>query len=319
MKKTKIIALIIVAGVFIGLLVYIRHNYLISYIKSESMEPTYYRGDIVIVRRGDPREIKVGDVIVFREPNGNDLILHRVVYIEERDGKLYFLTKGDNPVTNPYIDSWGGQYWVPEDLVVGKLVGRVPYLGLFFLYLDEPGARLMFIMIVVLLFALYMNATGEERPSVAPLTAYLKGARLKIVVVVILMLFMVVVVSISFIGRGEANVDVIRPVSVYKSGDKSYIVVRLRIISRISRVEAIKYIAVNASVDTAVYGYGCWEIKYPFYGEKNVSIAIVLNATISVEDLSTKLVLYFQVLIKNYLSGKTRVMNLKSKALRMTI
>lgn len=151
-NTNKNVAIVIICIALIGIFLYMRCLYIISYVESESMEPTYCKGDIVIIKKVPPSQISIGDVIVFKEPPpGNKLILHRVAYIEEKDGKLYFVTKGDN---NPNIDRW---VWVPEDYVLGKLVGRVPYLGYFFLSLDEPGARLMFILIVILTFMIYWS------------------------------------------------------------------------------------------------------------------------------------------------------------------
>jgi len=59
-----------------------------------SMQPTYYAGDVVIVRQVPPEEIQVGDVILFR--HNRAAIVHRVVAIQEQNGQRVFITKGDN-------------------------------------------------------------------------------------------------------------------------------------------------------------------------------------------------------------------------------
>jgi len=83
-------------------------------------------GDIMILRGKKPEDMKLGDVMVF---NGNrrDPIIHRVIKKWEEDGKYYFQTKGDNPVTNK--KSMSLELRIPEDDVIGYAMVRVPLLG----------------------------------------------------------------------------------------------------------------------------------------------------------------------------------------------
>ena len=98
-----------------------------------SMEPSLYPGDIAIMRKVKPENIKDGDVIqYFRR---NIFIIHRVIDIDE-DGE--FQTKGDN---NSAPDS----ELVGVGQVRGKMIGTVPKLGMLRLILtrrsqptDEP-------------------------------------------------------------------------------------------------------------------------------------------------------------------------------------
>jgi hypothetical protein len=84
------------------------------------------------------------DIIVFHRPdNPSELIVHRIAATTTVDGKLYFFTKGDgNPPVKwpaslvPYMyDQWYSsdpnvpQGAVSEDLVVGKVIMRVPLIG----------------------------------------------------------------------------------------------------------------------------------------------------------------------------------------------
>ena len=86
---------------------------------SNSMVPTFYRGDMIIVY-GD-KDIKVGDIVVFDAPNVNYPIIHRVVEI--KNGGV--ITKGDN---NSISDEgrWG---IVPFDNIFGKAILKIPLLG----------------------------------------------------------------------------------------------------------------------------------------------------------------------------------------------
>ncbi|MFT4244036.1 MAG: signal peptidase I [Candidatus Woesearchaeota archaeon] len=98
------------------------------------------RGDVIIGYGRDPKNIQVGDVILFKGQdkvqlsNGKEEslfylnfgpIIHRVVEIEFEDNIFYFTTKGDN---NPLIMS--KEVRIPQDDVIGTAVIRIPYLGL---------------------------------------------------------------------------------------------------------------------------------------------------------------------------------------------
>jgi len=78
-----------------------------------SMRPLIAPGDLVVVRPVPVGEIRIGDLITFREPTGSRLIVtHRVVGIEETDAGRAFTTRGDaNPRRFP-LD------WQPGDEIV---------------------------------------------------------------------------------------------------------------------------------------------------------------------------------------------------------
>lgn len=70
-------------------------------IMSNSMLPTFARGDVAIIQKinGKYENIKVGDIVEFRTEHGT--IIHRVVKIEkDENGKFLFTTKGDMNLTN---------------------------------------------------------------------------------------------------------------------------------------------------------------------------------------------------------------------------
>ena len=89
-------------------------------IASDSMRPTYSRGDIVIYKQNDPSEITIDDILVFKR--GNRIITHRVVEIRGSVEDLRFIVKGDN---NESAD----EYSVSVDDVRGtvRIVGH--YIG----------------------------------------------------------------------------------------------------------------------------------------------------------------------------------------------
>lgn len=95
---------------------------------SGSMEPTYQKGDILVVGRVDVNTIQEGDIVVFDSPFGGIPIVHRVHEIRNEEENTYFVTKGDNnPFPDPYYqDTYPG---IPEEHIIGKPVIKIPKIG----------------------------------------------------------------------------------------------------------------------------------------------------------------------------------------------
>ena len=89
-----------------------------------SMSGTIEEGDLIIVKNSD--EYKIGDIVTFLGQGDDVPTTHRIIRI---DGDKFF-TKGDaNNAEDPRA--------VLKEDMVGKVVGRVPYVGLFFSWLTE--------------------------------------------------------------------------------------------------------------------------------------------------------------------------------------
>jgi signal peptidase len=95
----------------------------------------FAKGDIIFVVA--PRDLKVGDVIVFNGGTTNPII-HRLIYANET-----YTTKGDNYITNKGVGSF--EQKIHSDQVLGKAVFRIPYLGwiklIFFDWRNPASAR----------------------------------------------------------------------------------------------------------------------------------------------------------------------------------
>ena len=90
-------------------------------IGSESMVSVLNKGDAIVALKVIKEEdIHVDDIIVF-EASGKTII-HRVVEIEEIDGKKYFRTKGD---ANGTMDNFDTTF----ELVKGKVKFKIPLLA----------------------------------------------------------------------------------------------------------------------------------------------------------------------------------------------
>ncbi|HDQ60074.1 MAG TPA: signal peptidase I, partial [Candidatus Woesearchaeota archaeon] len=79
-------------------------------------------GDVIAVKQFPPDKIYVGDIVLFYSPKGQ--IIHRVVEIRENNGNFYYTTKGD---ANGDIGDLERE--LSYDMIKGKLIGKVPYLG----------------------------------------------------------------------------------------------------------------------------------------------------------------------------------------------
>ncbi len=98
--------------------VYILSSHLLFFaiVTSSSMEPTFKKGDLVLMQ-DILVQPKVGDIIIFPDPQNSRVasqpltITHRIESISA-DG---IKTKGDN---NPYVDSWS----VSGKMILGKAI-----------------------------------------------------------------------------------------------------------------------------------------------------------------------------------------------------
>ena len=88
------------------------------------------KGDIMVLKGKNTKDIKIGDIIVFWSAK-KDPIIHRVVKKLQEKNVYYFQTKGDNYRTNPASikSSFLDETKVSEEQVVGNAVLRIPLLG----------------------------------------------------------------------------------------------------------------------------------------------------------------------------------------------
>jgi len=133
---------------------------------SHPFAPTLHVGDLIIVQGISPKEIKAapypnGDIIVFHRPttgSSGDLIVHRAVGSEQTGDTIYFTTQGDGVRGT---DPWK----VPEDLVVGKVVLRIPWIGHIALFMhNSSGIFIIIVLIIILVIVEFVIPvfTGKE-------------------------------------------------------------------------------------------------------------------------------------------------------------
>lgn len=113
-------------------------------------ERTLHVGDLIIVQGVNVSDIHAapypdGDVIVFQQLYGDELIVHRA--IEKRvdpNGDVSFVTKGDgNSVPDQPI---------PVSRVIGKVILRIPWIGhLALIMRNTSGVYLIIALIAILI------------------------------------------------------------------------------------------------------------------------------------------------------------------------
>ncbi len=129
---------------------------------------TLHTGDLIIIQGVNPKDLNANypnsDIIVYLKPDNTSAIpiVHRIVAVNNINGTLYFQTKGDGngnkwpavPSPSEYDSSvfWDtGGVGVPQNMVEGKVVMRIPYIGWITLFLKQNSWGLYVIIAVILL------------------------------------------------------------------------------------------------------------------------------------------------------------------------
>lgn len=97
-------------------------GYSMYIVLSGSMSPTFNAGSLIIDKKAAVEDIKVNDVITFKDKDSKDATTHRVVGIREESSKVLYTTKGDaNEVKDPRE--------VPYEQVLGVMKVSIPMMG----------------------------------------------------------------------------------------------------------------------------------------------------------------------------------------------
>lgn len=108
----------------------------LNVVVSGSMEPVFYRGDIVAVEKAnflginefDPKSVEVGDIVVYDAAWFDQPVIHRIIDIKQINGTTMYVIKGDN---NNRTDP----YYVTSDQIKEKVLTWgdspivIPYIG----------------------------------------------------------------------------------------------------------------------------------------------------------------------------------------------
>ncbi|MCD6530338.1 signal peptidase I [Candidatus Bathyarchaeota archaeon] len=167
-ELTAVLLLLIFTSILIFstpkiLKVFLKTDYPLEVVISGSMIPTLQVGDLIIVEGGFSGEAiraskTTGDIIIFPKPgNPEELIAHRAIEKLKGSEGFYFRTKGDN---NPEPDRW----LISENMVVGKVVGRIPMIGFLFMSLQTPiGFTVTFTILILFMLSDLIGFSKEKR------------------------------------------------------------------------------------------------------------------------------------------------------------
>jgi len=118
---------------------------------SGSMEPLFYRGDLLVLTHHRDIPIVNGEIVVYKLSDREIPIVHRVVKRHEnsKTGEIKYLTKGDNN----RVDDRGlyspGMKWIKPEHILGRARGQCPYIGYVTVILnDYPKLKLVVILLV---------------------------------------------------------------------------------------------------------------------------------------------------------------------------
>ena len=120
-------------------------------VQSDSMAPTFDKGDLILIKKCDTSTLKEGDIICFHTIINNEYALntHRIQSIAEQGDARSYTTVGDN--NNGIADT----HVISDGDIVGKYVGRVPKLGNVMDFLSGSTGFLVVIVLPMLLFFIY--------------------------------------------------------------------------------------------------------------------------------------------------------------------
>lgn len=158
----KIVFIIIIIMLYNGVLLFISyanktHDFSIFgmrlfIITTESMEPYIKKDDIIITKNVKQEQIKEGDVISFER--NEKIITHRVVKINDSNGKITFVTKGDN---NTIEDEERVEY----DEIKGRCFIRIPKLGVFIKQIENQIVVLSILLVILIVY--FFKMINDEK------------------------------------------------------------------------------------------------------------------------------------------------------------
>lgn len=136
----------------------------VKIVKSGSMEPSIMTGGIVVIRKS--ATYIPGDIITFQSQGADIPTTHRIISVEEGDGKTMFVTKGD---ANEDQDT---ELALREN-VIGKVQFTVPFLGFVLDFARQPLGFVIliglpaFLIVIDEIEKIWKELRRRKRPVVA--------------------------------------------------------------------------------------------------------------------------------------------------------
>ena len=104
---------------------------------SGSMEPSFYRGDILFLSNYN-EPYQVGDIVVYQMDHDIPIV-HRLITVQEvtKGGENYLLTKGDNNNIHDRGLYDHGAMYLNKKHILGKIRAQAPYIGMLTIILND--------------------------------------------------------------------------------------------------------------------------------------------------------------------------------------
>lgn len=125
---------------------------------SGSMESEIFRGDLVITKIIEPEQLKIDDVIAFRDAE-NTVTTHRIIDIVENQGVKYFITKGDNNNTQD-------KNLVEFSDVEGLYITRIPGIGSMMNSLSKPTTIVIVALGITIIFVIGFSISNKKQREI---------------------------------------------------------------------------------------------------------------------------------------------------------
>ncbi len=119
-------------------------------VQSDSMEDTLFEGDLIIGTLYDNSPLAEGQIITFRQKDGDKVILntHRISHVDTFGDTTYYETKGDNE------DGRDSGYRTAAD-IVAVYDFRIPYVGFFIDGLKTPVGFIICVILPIVAVIVY--------------------------------------------------------------------------------------------------------------------------------------------------------------------
>ena len=117
---------------------------------TDSMVPEINSGDLIICNTAEAEDIKEDDIISFFDPagNGTSVVTHRVVEIVEKNGEIFFRTRGDNNNTED-------KELVPAENLVGVYKMRIAGAGHVAMFMQSTTGLIICVVLPIILLVGY--------------------------------------------------------------------------------------------------------------------------------------------------------------------
>ena len=151
--------LLVICGLLLGINIYLVNannllgnkmpmpfGYGAAVVLSGSMEPTFSKDDLILVKKTD--NIAIGDIVVYQ--SNNSLVVHRVVSIDDD----VVITKGDaNNIEDSSFD---------KSAIKGVVIGCIPGLGIIVNAIKTPDGTVGVLLCAFLLIELSFRKQKES-------------------------------------------------------------------------------------------------------------------------------------------------------------